>query len=1061
MSSVPGKFLNSTNIVKKVFDEENDAIRVSSPGITEVVIDAASGDNIAIKHSDGGDITPARPLPVSIDQITIAEVEIKNDIGNPVPISTVNGALETTQQNVLSELQTIDTSLNNIEGDTVLIKNAVQSLDTDIDVTLSTRSSELTQQQVLAETVLANASLDAIEADADAIRLAVQSIDADFDVALSTRATEATQLDNKTELQAINAELDAQTVLLTSIDQSTNNIELATESLDTKIDVNLSTRNAEATQQLVFTELQTANLSLDNVEADTDSIRIAIQSIDTDFDVLLSSRASEATQVLNNSELISINSELDTQTAVLNTIDTSLNDIETRLETFDTNTGLTTVNTLRTSSNITDETGSAFTDLNYVPVGQTTHDNLNVNANMQVNNTDASNSNPVPVSDAGGSLTVDANNLDIRDLVFTTDKVDTTGSVHQNKVLISTLNSTNTPLAANTTFTGTWELLGNYVSMSLLVNSDSLAATDTIRVDFSTNGIDVDKTIAIDMIAGGDYCSLGAESAYYRVRITSGSTPQTFLRAQTILSSVSEGNKYSPLIDSLTDSSSALLTRAVIMGKTTGGGGGYVAVKVNPSGALTGEVTVTASALPTGAATAANQVTAQASLTSIDNKLTAPLIVSGQSAVGTIPTNNPVSVSGVDDLGFKRALKVNSQGRLETTLPNDYSRGVFGGARVVTTQNVFESLFSYDKQPTIWDEVIVSGGSSTWNGNTNSIDMTVNTVPGASVIRQTFRRIRYNPSRATQIIAAASLGIGKTNVRKRIGQFDDANGLFFEQDGTTVYVVRRSSTSGSPVDTKVAQANWNIDTFTGLGGPANPSGIAIDFSKHQAFFIQYAFQGFADITYGFYLNGQIVFCHKETTANVLANPFMTSAHLPCRVEITNIGVTTSATNMSYNSFTGKNEGEDNETEGQVRSYSNAPIKSIRNVVVPVLSVRLGTGYEKAIADILSTTIFVQTADEVIWSVWLSPTLTGATFAITASYTQIDTAATAMTGGIELISGILSQANTSTSVSQDLLKLVNSLIGASINGTSQIITLAARSRVGSADILSSLVWREYP
>lgn len=63
-----------------------------------------------------------------------------------------------------------------------------------------------------------------------------------------------------------------------------------------------------------------------------------------------------------------------------------------------------------------------------VEVLQATHDNLNLNANLQVGNTDVANGNPVPISDAGGSLTVDATNLDIRDLVFATDKVDVSGS---------------------------------------------------------------------------------------------------------------------------------------------------------------------------------------------------------------------------------------------------------------------------------------------------------------------------------------------------------------------------------------------------------------------------------------------------------------------------------------------------------------------------------------------------------------------------------------------------------------------------------------------------------
>lgn len=63
-----------------------------------------------------------------------------------------------------------------------------------------------------------------------------------------------------------------------------------------------------------------------------------------------------------------------------------------------------------------------------VEVLQATHDNLNANANIQVGDADVANGNPVPVSDAGGSLTVDATDLDIRDLAFATDSVDVSGS---------------------------------------------------------------------------------------------------------------------------------------------------------------------------------------------------------------------------------------------------------------------------------------------------------------------------------------------------------------------------------------------------------------------------------------------------------------------------------------------------------------------------------------------------------------------------------------------------------------------------------------------------------
>lgn len=420
------------------------------------------------------------------------------------------------------------------------------------------------------------------------------------------------------------------------------------------------------------------------------------------------------------------------------------------------------------------------------------------------------------------------------------------------------------------------------------------------------------------------------------------------------------------------------------------------------------------------------------------------VIASNQTAVPISTTQLPSALSN-DNL------------KTEVYLPANYSRAIFGGVRVVTTQSVFESLFSFDKQPLIWDEVLVTGGTSTFNANTNSIDMTTSTASGASVIRQAFHRIRYNPARACQLIAGAVMGAEKTNVRKRIGQFDDLDGLFFEQDGTGLYVVRRTSTSGSAVDVRTPRASWNIDKLDGTG----PSGVTLDLTKQNGFYIQYAFQGFVDITYGFYLNGQITFCHREQTGNLLNQPFMRTAHLPARVEITNTGVAVSPTTLSYNSFTAKNEGEDSDVEGQVRSYSSSGLKTVGTSNTPVISIRLGSGYQRAVVDVLSAQLLVQTVDEVIWTLLLSPTLTGPTFAITRGYVQLDTAATALSGGTELISGLLSQNVSSASVSQDLLKLMNSLIGSGINGTSQVITLAARSRIGTADVLPALVWREYP
>jgi hypothetical protein len=62
-----------------------------------------------------------------------------------------------------------------------------------------------------------------------------------------------------------------------------------------------------------------------------------------------------------------------------------------------------------------------------------------------------------------------------------------------------------------------------------------------------------------------------------------------------------------------------ILTKGIIVGETTGGGGGYVAVKVNPSGALTVEADVTSSVLPSGAATETTLAAIKTAVELLDN----------------------------------------------------------------------------------------------------------------------------------------------------------------------------------------------------------------------------------------------------------------------------------------------------------------------------------------------------------------------------------------------------------------------------------------------------------
>lgn len=81
------------------------------------------------------------------------------------------------------------------------------------------------------------------------------------------------------------------------------------------------------------------------------------------------------------------------------------------------------------SVNITDNAGSLTVDAIDLDIRDLSHiqDSVKIGdgTDFVAVNTDGS----LNITDNGGSLTVDANNLDIRDLVFATDKVDASGSV--------------------------------------------------------------------------------------------------------------------------------------------------------------------------------------------------------------------------------------------------------------------------------------------------------------------------------------------------------------------------------------------------------------------------------------------------------------------------------------------------------------------------------------------------------------------------------------------------------------------------------------------------------
>lgn len=219
----------------------------------------------------------------------------------------------------------------------------------------------------------------------------------------------------------------------------------------------------------------------------------------------------------------------------------------------------------------------------------------------------------------------------------------------------------------------------------------------------------------------------------------------------------------------------------------------------------------------------------------------------------------------------------------------------FGRLQVAAPQTLLDSQNVY-KENTKFYTVTSGTASTSFDSDASLVDMNVNSASGDEVIKETKRVFPYQPGKALEILATFCFNEPKTNLRQRVGYFGASNGVFLEQDDDTIYLVIRSSSSGSVVENRIAQSNWNVDPLDGTGN----SGVTLDLTKSQIFFTDIEWLGVGTVRCGFVINGAFVFAHKfhhANTANLSNGTYMTTACLPIRYEITNTGATSGASTL--------------------------------------------------------------------------------------------------------------------------------------------------------------------
>lgn len=225
----------------------------------------------------------------------------------------------------------------------------------------------------------------------------------------------------------------------------------------------------------------------------------------------------------------------------------------------------------------------------------------------------------------------------------------------------------------------------------------------------------------------------------------------------------------------------------------------------------------------------------------------------------------------------------------------DASLDAFGRIRTSEPYTLFDSKQTYGNEEGQYYTTTAGSGAATFLGDESSFEMSVTTASGDRVLRRTYEYFNYLPGKSHLIICTGILGPSKPGVIQRIGYYDDNDGIFFQQSENGPAVVRRTSTSGSPIEEIVLQANWNIDKMDGSG----PSGVIIDFTKVQIFVFDMQWLGSGRVRASLEIGGTSYTVHEFNSANTLTEVYMKSADLPISYEIENISTSASATSMKH------------------------------------------------------------------------------------------------------------------------------------------------------------------
>jgi hypothetical protein len=394
-----------------------------------------------------------------------------------------------------------------------------------------------------------------------------------------------------------------------------------------------------------------------------------------------------------------------------------------------------------------------------------------------------------------------------------------------------------------------------------------------------------------------------------------------------------------------------------------------------------------------------------------------------------------------------------------TSTPASFGFDAFGRTKIAQPYTLFDNQHRYVSGDEFSD---LTNGTATvsYLENESTDLLTIGTASGDKIYRESKKVFPYQPGKALTVFQTFVFNAAKTGLRQRVGYFSRQNGIYLQQSGSTISIVRRTYTSGAIEEEVVNQADWNVDSMNGLG----PSRITLDLSKAQILFTEYEWLGVGSVKAGFAINGQFITAHQFNHANIIDKVYMTTATLPLRYEIENIANTASSSSLKQICATVlSNGGYDRHPE--VWSASRATLfTNIGTTFVPLAAVRLVAGRTDSVVTISHLNIATTTNNLFEYALLRDPTITGGSWVqnTPSQDTEYNVTATSLTGGTVVRRGYLAGSNQNNAATDIGIPVgFDHQIGRTNAEppVSEIYCLAIRTISGTGSAVGSIQWHE--